>query len=993
MSKFLPGQRWFSTAEPELGLGTVMRLAVRSVQIVYTGSGEVRMYATDSAPLARAEFRSGDRLRAHGEEMEVDAVESREGLLLYRCNGQLIAEGELDAEQPVSQADARLMAGRVDSNEKFGIRLEVLQHRADAQRHPGAGILGARIDLIPHQLRVAETAAGRRPPRLLLADEVGLGKTIEACLIVAQQLASGRVSRVLVLVPESLVHQWLVELLRRFNLRFAIFDQERCEAMELTSQENPFDGEQGVIAATGWLAHDEKRTRQLLDAGWDLLVVDEAHHLAWSQQQPSAEYALVEALAATTPGVILLTATPEQLGLGGHFARLRLLDPARYVDLAAFERETAGFIRLSATVERLLQAETLSSEDVETLAGLLGEDAAQLPAVLGRVANGETAARDALIETLIDRHGTGRVMIRNRRAAIGGFPKRIKHLTRLVPAEHDPSLDGRLLAEFHADVGSPKHVGSSRHPRIESGAGSASGDTSASMHVEPEHDYTRDPRLDWLIELLDRIAPAKCLLLCRSRAKVQALEEALRLRSGLKVARFHEDMNLLQRDRNAAFFAQPDGSRLLIASEIGAEGRNFQFAQHLVFWDLPLDPDMLEQRIGRLDRIGQRGDVNLHVAVIADSPQELLLRWYDEGLDAFANVCPDGRELLRRFGAPLVALAEDYGAGEAREAALLDLLARTRSVHEELSALIAGGRDRLLELASRRGRSRHPASPDTSASLHVGSAAGELAEALRLDDIAAPDDDYPLRLLEQFGVHHEPLGTHIWLLDPEYLTIDAFEEFKHGPRQATMDRGTALGRDDLMYLRADHPLLLGAQDLMLTSESGNAAFLIDDALPARTVLLEAVFVLECVADRRMHVARFLPPTPVRCVIDTRMQLRPDFVPGTRALQRAADRPIDVLKYRKILATLLPPMLKRAAQDAELLSKTLIADAQAAAEALLGREIARLDALARVNPAVHPQEVATLRGELDALRAALPAARPRLDALRLVVSPDFLNLRG
>jgi ATP-dependent helicase HepA len=241
MSKFLPGQRWFSTAEPELGLGTVMRLAGRSVQIVYTGSGEVRMYALDSAPLSRAEFRSGDRLRAHGEEMEVDQVEARDGLLHYRCNGRVIAEGELDAEQPVSQADARLMGGRVDSNEQFDLRREALQQRADAQRHAGAGILGARIDLIEHQLRVAETAAGRRPPRLLLADEVGLGKTIEACLIVAQQLASGRAARVLVLVPESLVHQWFVELLRRFNLRFAIFDEERVEAMELNADgRNPF---------------------------------------------------------------------------------------------------------------------------------------------------------------------------------------------------------------------------------------------------------------------------------------------------------------------------------------------------------------------------------------------------------------------------------------------------------------------------------------------------------------------------------------------------------------------------------------------------------------------------------------------------------------------------------------------------------------------------------------------------------------------------------
>ncbi len=952
MSKFLPGQRWFSTAEPELGLGTVMRLAGRSVQIVYTGSGEVRMYAIETAPLARAEFRAGDRLRAHGEELGVDAVDVREGLLHYRCGERWIAEGELDAEQPVSQADARLMGGRVDRNDQFEVRVETLERRAAAQRHPGAGILGARIDLIPHQLRVAETAAARRPPRLLLADEVGLGKTIEACLIVAQQRAAGRAGRVLILVPESLVHQWFVELLRRFNLRFAIYDEERCESLEMGgSTANPFEDEQGVIAATGWLANHPKRSRQALDAGWDLLVVDEAHHLSWSEDAPSAEYRFVESLASDTPGVILLTATPEQLGIGGHFARLRLLDPARYADLAAFEAETAGFQRLSGTVDKLLEAESLSPQDVETLASLLGDEAAQLPAVLGAIANGDSSARDALIDNLIDRHGTGRVMIRNRRAAVGGFPARVKHLTRLVPAEHDPSLDGRLLAEFHSDVGTPGHV-------------------------EPEHDYARDPRIDWLLELLDRLAPQKCLLLCRSRAKVQALEEVLRLRSGVAVARFHEDMNLLQRDRNAAFFAQPDGARLLIASEIGAEGRNFQFAQHLVLWDLPLDPDMLEQRIGRLDRIGQRGDVQIHAAAVADSPQELLLRWYDEGLDAFARVCPDGRELLRRFGAPLVALAKDYGAGEAREAALQSLIGKTRQAHEELSELIARGRDRLLELSSRR-----------------GAGAGELQSALQRDDSVAAIDDYPLRLLEQFGVHHEPLGPSIYLLDPEYVTLDAFEELKGGARQATLERSTALARDDLLYLRADHPMIVGAQELMLSAETGNAAMLIDEALPLRTVLLDAVFVLECVADSRLNAARFLPPLPVRCVVDTRMVPRTDFQPSARAVQRAADRPIDLLKYRKILATLLPPMLKRAAHEAQSQSQARIAEAMQDAETLLGREISRLEALSRVNPAVKPEEVAALREELDGLRAALPNARPRLDALRLVASPDFLNLRG
>jgi ATP-dependent helicase HepA len=952
MSKFLPGQRWFSTAEPELGLGTVMRLAGRSVQIVYTGSGEVRMYAVDTAPLARAEFRAGDRMRAHGEELTVDSVETRDGLLQYRSGTRLIAEGELDAEQPVSQADARLMGGRVDRNDQFEMRVETLQRRAAAQRHAGAGMLGARIDLIPHQLRVAETAAARRPPRLLLADEVGLGKTIEACLIVAQQRAAGRADRVLILVPESLVHQWFVELLRRFNQRFAIYDEERCESLEMGgSTANPFEDEQGIIAATGWLANAPKRAQQALEAGWDLLVVDEAHHLAWSEAAPSAEYRFVERLAARTPAVILLTATPEQLGLGGHFARLRLLDPARYANLADFEAETAGYRKLSGTVDKLLEAQRLSPEDVDTLAGLLGEDAAQLPAALGAIADGNTSARDALIDDLIDRHGTGRVMIRNRRAAVGGFPARVKHLARLESAQHDPALDGRLLAEFHADVGSPGHV-------------------------EPEHDYAKDPRLDWLVAKLDELAPQKLLLLCRSRAKVQALEDALRTRSGVQVARFHEDMNLLQRDRNAAFFAQPDGARLLIASEIGAEGRNFQFAQHLVLWDLPLDPDMLEQRIGRLDRIGQRGDVQIHAAAVADSPQELLLRWYDEGLDAFVRVCPDGRELLRRFGAALVALATDYGPGEARESKLQELLADTRAAHEELSDLIARGRDRLLELSSRR-----------------GAGGGELLAALQRDDADAGADDYALRLLEQYGVHNEPLGPGVHLLDPEYVTLDAFEDLKGGPRQATLQRAAALARDDLLYLRADHPMILGAQELMLSSETGNAAMLIDEALPPRTVLLDAVFVLEAVADRRLNAGRFLPPLPVRCVVDTRMQPRPDFQPSARAVQRAADRPIDLLKYRKILATLLPPMLKRAAQEVEAQSKQQIAEAMEDAEALLGREIARLEALAKVNPAVKQEEVDALRGELDALRAALPTARPRLDALRLIASPDFLNLRG
>ncbi|MFC4728170.1 RNA polymerase-associated protein RapA [Coralloluteibacterium thermophilus] len=942
MTSFVPGQRWSSAAEPELGLGTVLRLAGRSVQIVFTGSGEIRQYALAGAPLMRAEFRPGEHVRIDGVERTVQASTLTDGLIVYRIDGRDVPEGALDADQPLARADRRMLAGNVDRNDRFEFRVESLERRARTQSHPGHGVLGARVDLIPHQLRIAEIAATRRPARLLLADEVGLGKTIEASLVVAQQLASGRARRVLVLVPESLVNQWFVELVRRFNIAASVFDAERCASIEEGDPTaNPFEDAQCVIASVDWLAQDARRAEAAVAAGWDLLLVDEAHHLEWSPEGASPGYALVERLAAATPGLLLLTATPEQLGQAGHFARLRLLDPARYADLDAFVAEQAQWTALSGLVERLQDGGTPDPGQRALLAGLLPDEDVDARLAAART---DADARAALVDALIDRHGTGRVMVRNRRASVGGFPRRVAALERLPPAE--PARAAALRAEFEHDAG--------RAP-------------------EPGYDYARDPRMDWLLATLDALAPAKVLVVCRSRAKVQAIEDALRGRADLAVTRFHEDMTLLQRDRNAAWFADPEGARILVASEVGAEGRNFQFAQHLLFWDLPLDPDMLEQRIGRLDRIGQRGDVHLHAAACAGSPQALLQRWYDEALDAFAAPLADGRALAQRFGDRLVELALSETADAGADA----LIAETRAAHAELAEAIARGRDRLLELASQR-----------------GAAAGDLLAALAHDDADARDDDYPLRLLEQFGVQHEPLGGGLWLLDPEYVTVDGLPDLAAGKRTATFERATALARDDALFLRADHPLVAAAQDLLLSGDLGNAAFLVDAALPPRTAVLDAVYVLECVAPRALAVERFLPPVPLRAAVDTRLQARPDFAPSDAARLRAADREVDLAPYRKALGTLVPKMLEVVAQAVQAQASRRIETAAADAGARLDAEIERLQALARVNPAVRPEEVQALERERDDLLAALPTARPRLDALRLVVSTDFLTaLRG
>ncbi|MEO8801912.1 MAG: RNA polymerase-associated protein RapA [Rudaea sp.] len=946
---FAPGQRWISTAEPELGLGTVLRIEGRTVQLAFPATGTVRQYAAHSAPLLRAEFRAGERIRGGGQAFIVERVEHETGAILrYFGGGLSLHEGELDDIQNVSQADARLSAGRVDRNDQFDLRLAALTQRARARRSPAWGMMSARVDLLAHQLRVTQTAVSRRRPRVLLADEVGLGKTIEAGLIMARLLATGRVARVLIVLPEALVYQWYVELLRRFNLPFAIFDEERCEAIEQGGDgRNPFEDEQLVITDLAFLRDCEKRAEQARSAGWDLLVLDEAHHLAWSPQSASPEYRLIEDLAATTPGLILLTATPEQLGRSGHFARLRLLDPARYPDLDQYQREAEGYVNLSHIVDKLQTARALSTDDRRQLAARLHDDADLATAVADLDAT-DNVATDRLLSALIDRHGTGRVMFRNRRVAIGGFPRRIAKFVELDGRALDDAARQHLLAEFLSDAQAPP----------------------APLQL----DYADDPRLAWLLDLIDAHPQDKFFLVCRSQAKVLALEEALRTRSGIRVARFHEGMTLVQRDRNAAFFAESDGARLLLCAEIGSEGRNFQFAHHVVLWDLPHDPDLLEQRIGRLDRIGQKHDIHVHCAAFTGTAQFVLARWYREALDALRNSPADARELVRTFGQRLHALAVEHAhGGEEPDVEIDALIAETRAEHARLSEQLQHGRDRLLELANQR-----------------EAGAKQLHDALAQADADNDTDEFVLRLFEQFGVHSDDDGNRTWLLDPEYLSTDGFPGLKDGAQRITFDRATALVREDVPLLRLDHPMVAGSIDLLLDSELGNTAFLIDDALPGKNVLLQAIFVLDCVAAPALHAHRFLPPTPLSVVVDTKLVDRGDWQPSPTARARASERLIDATRYRKYFAALVPPMLKRCEALARDRADAQIAQAMDEVERELNTEHARLAALRRVNPSVDAHELDAIDIERRALIDALPRSLLRLDALRFVCSPGFIG---
>ncbi len=901
-----PNQRYVSQAEPELGLGIIVEVAAGLVKVWFRAARERRQYALATAPLRRVQLQVGDKVTLqNGAEIVVERVSEHAEFFTYHAAGQAYPETELADALSFSKPEARLLAGRVDENVVYDLRLEALYRRAQMRSSPARGFVGGRVELIPHQLAIAHTVTERLRPRVLLADEVGLGKTIEAGLILHRLHRTGRAERILVLVPEALVHQWFVEMLRKFNLRFRVVDEAHCEAVELHQEAtNPFAESTLIVASVTYLAQTPERAQQAMAAGWDLLVVDEAHHLAWTPDAPSAEYTLVKTLAEATPGLILLTATPQQLGLEGHFARLHLLDPERYPELEAYRSETARYARVAQGVARLQEQKNLTKADL----ALFSEQSPHVRALATALAQGKPEARAELIQALLDECGLGRVVFRNTRRKLRGFPERKLHL---VPLEGEADL----------------------------------------LTLQTQ----------WLVKLLKALPQAKILLIVSARETVEALQASLQEAMQVNSAMFHEGLTLLQRDRQAAYFAETDGARLLLCSEIGSEGRNFQFAHHLVLMDLPRNPELLEQRIGRLDRIGQKETIHLHVPFLPNTDQAVLARWYHEGLDAFQENLPGGQEIALALDEALSrALDEPENA-----VVIQKLLKASKAAKDRVTAQLAAGEDRLLELSAPVGEP-------------------EILPLLRQLDADVNFESFLLRLGDHCGLVREELGPRTYVWHPGHLVTDSLPAMPADGLTVTFDRSQAVIREDWDFLTWDHPVALGALDYLLGSEPGNAACVHWTNASKQGLWLETIFVAECIAPAAWQVDRFLPATPVRVVVaHTGEDWSQD-----RDLVRAKFQDAEIerlLEINGIKDTLLPKLLEQARELAAQKLPRLIKAAQKRLNQQLDGEIARLESLRQKGNHVNSEEIQQLTAHRNVLAETLANAQLRLDATRVIQS--------
>lgn len=564
-------------------------------------------------------------------------------------------------EPPASLLDVALCvaAWRLRLTEQFD-ELLCLPHLRGVER------LDYQVETV---LKVLRLLRGRA----LLADEVGLGKTIEASMLVKEMLLRGMANRVLILVPSALVGQWTEELREKFQITARSTDEP---AFRGKSSAPPWHAP-GVLVASLHLAKLERHAASVASVPWDLVVVDEAHHV---KNRGTAGWRLVNQLKSRF--LLLLTATPVETDLEELYNLITLLQPGQLSTPADFKKRFVS------------AGDPLSPKNREGLRALLSE-----------------------------------LMIRNTRARAGlsvALPPRFARTIVVEPTDAERALYEAIIAEVRRAQAAPaaargglrflmEAAGSSAQAALHAlqrtsrppAAGDDSGVSDDDQVSEDGLAAAGKPLLlrlaraaaaaparktERLLEVLAR-TPAKVVVFSRFKATLAAVAQELEAR-GLSFVSFHGGMSGPEKDRAVEMFR--DQVRVLLATEVGGEGRNLQFASVLVNYDLPWNPMKIEQRIGRLHRIGQQHEVQIVSLCNAHSAEERILDVLDRRIHLFELVVGEVDLILGRALAEkefdehvfdIYASTRDEAAVHQKFEALADDLARARRSYERIKEL------------------------------------------------------------------------------------------------------------------------------------------------------------------------------------------------------------------------------------------------------------------------------------------------------------------
>lgn len=668
---------------PAQGLvGVVSEVLSRRIHVRFD-NGDENDFVVPTGALERVSLEAGSRVVRAGSDMIGVVLQSVAGQSLptwevsFPDSTAKIAESGLrraTLRDPVS----RMRSGLLESADAFNLRVVAAEYWI-AHHHNELVSLGAsRVELMPHQVFVAHKVVEGYPHRFLLCDEVGLGKTIEAGVIIKELRARGQAKRVLVLVPPGLMGQWQFELKTKFNESFAIYVKGTYDYLKNKGVPNPWMENDSIITSHTWASYTENRIEEIAHAPWDLVVVDEAHHARIKRSGNSSKrtnlYKLVEELIARPDfvrrGALLLTATPLQLERHELYALVEMMNPVLFASEQAFVEHITRLGDLNRAVSDLeTKGKPRDADELDELANQLAFYLDLDPGAARVVVDDESSERIA--NMLKAQHRLSEVMIRNRKAVVGGFQPRKAFRWEVTLSEAELEIH-RLMDEVLDEgfalaaatrqnavgflmvilqkllASSSRALLSSLRKRmegievnnvvvdsrsaeeaIESDIESATVVGSLKISNLPADNLLRVIRLleeipldskaavflEKLTELFEEEPSAKVVVFTEFRETQNMLQD-LAAGRGWGAHSFHGQLRPEAKDRAIANFREGTGPQILVSTEAGGEGRNFQFAHHIVNYDLPWNPMKIEQRIGRLDRIGQEHPVtifNFHV--------------------------------------------------------------------------------------------------------------------------------------------------------------------------------------------------------------------------------------------------------------------------------------------------------------------------------------------------------------------------------------------
>jgi len=576
---------------------------------------------------------------------------------------------------------------------------------------------------LPHQIEALSRAMSGDRIRYLLADEVGLGKTIEAGLILRELKVRGLVRRVLVVAPAGLVSQWVSEMQTHFGEAFRLVIPGNFSAWRqvaaVDDDENlwrlhdqvvcPLDSVKPMDGRRGWTREqvarfNRERFDDLVSAGWDLIIIDEAHRLGGSTEQV-ARYRLGEALAQAAPYLLLLSATPHQ-GKTDAFRRL-----VSFLDAKALPDDES--VRRENVAPHVIRTEKRRAIDADGNPLFKPRRTQLVPVAWDEGRHEQRALYEAVTEYV--REGYNQAL-REKKTAIGFLMILMQRLVTSSTAAIRTALERRLnvlqlpqgqLSLFPEDVGEEwvtldgqdqmESILKSRLKGLKNERAEVELMLSAARRCEARGpDIKAEALLGWVQQLQrEENDPSLKVLVFTEFVPTQAmLAEFLRNR-GYTVTCLNGSMGLDERRGVQRAFAEE--AQVLVSTDAGGEGLNLQFCHVVVNYDLPWNPMKLEQRIGRVDRIGQshvvrafnfalEDTVELRVREVLEEKLERILEEF--GVDKLADVL-DSEEGDVDFDNLYVGAVLTPGDAEQRAAALAEEIRRRAQAARDGAKVLA----------------------------------------------------------------------------------------------------------------------------------------------------------------------------------------------------------------------------------------------------------------------------------------------------------------